>query len=92
MKILLTRTFASDDAGLPAALPGTQPLASRGFAEQGEEPSGSDDVGAAWLAATGVPDAERETLIARAAVALQPQAAGAASDAWLEATGAGFAS
>lgn len=86
MKIESTRYFTSE----PGELPRTPPPA---FAEGEESAATTRDVGADWLAATGVVDAEREALLvqaARVAAATEPQSAGV-SDAWLDATGAGFA-
>jgi hypothetical protein len=90
MKILSTRTFSCDDAGLPVSLPPPR-LA---FVDGGDDPAQTVDVGAAWLAATGVLDAEHEALVARAvAVAsIPPPEMASTSDAWLVATGVGFVS
>lgn len=93
MKILSTRTFASNDAGLPVALPRT-PVPRQMFSDGDESVAASQDVrGDFWLAATGVVDVEREALLAQAARAAAAGAVQSAdlSDAWIQATGAGFA-
>lgn len=88
MKILSTRTFASDESGLPVVLPRT-PTPRQEFAEHEDMPA-ARDVGADWLDATGVVDAYQAAQIVPVAVAPE-RARVSVSDAWLDATGAGFA-